>query len=383
MSWYSLLASGLSRKPWRTLLAIAGLISAFLLVGLLVPILQLFEGRADADGVNRLIVQPRHSITDFLPISHVGAINRLPGVSGVSHQTWFGGQFRDQTVTFMKWAVPATGFFELHPELHLSIDALNNFANTRTGALIGRKTAEQFGLRTGDRMTLIPDIWPNKDATVWEFEVVGIFDSAERTADLTSMYINYQYFDKYRAWGSGLVSYINAGIATGHAPYAVAATIDAQFANSADETTTASERDVALGFAAQLGDVGLMISLILGAVLFTIALVTSSTVAQAMRERMVEFAVLRALGFQLRTVQWLMIGETFLLVILGASPGLVSAAILLEWGREFVPQLASIGMNGFTLAAAAILMLCISVLAVAQPARQLRRLSLVDHLHTT
>ncbi len=351
MSWLHLLHRGLWRRPLRTLLTMVSLSTAFLLMGLLVPILQLFESRGEADGIDRLIVQPRHSITDILPISHTRAISDLLGVTGVSHQSWFGDTFRDEPSSFARWAVPAASFFELHPELHLTTEALNRFANTRTGVLVGQKTAEQFGLKVGDRITLIPDIWLNKEAKVWEFQVMGVFDSNEQSADLTAMYLNYEYFDEYRAWGSGLVSYINVGVGTAQAPFDVAAAIDARFDNSADETTTSSERDFALGFAEQLGDVGFMITLILGAVFFTIALVTANTVAQGMRERLGEFSVLRALGFQLRATQWLMMGEVLLLVALGASSGLLISSLLLEWGRDYFAQLGGIGMNSLTVAA--------------------------------
>ena len=102
MSWLRLLWSGLWRLPARTALTAASLATAFLLLGILGPILLLFENRANLAGVERLIVQPRHSITDFLPISHEGAIRALPGVRATTHQTWFGGTFRDPANTFTR-----------------------------------------------------------------------------------------------------------------------------------------------------------------------------------------------------------------------------------------------------------------------------------------
>ncbi len=379
MSWFGLVRSGLWRRPGRTLLTTFSVASAFLLIGLFGPVLMVFEGRGETSEGNRLIVQPRHSTTDFLPVNHAMVISKLPGVRDVSYQTWFGGTFRDGENSFARWAVPDS-FFPLHPEIIVSPDTLELMATTRTGAIVGRRTAELFGLKVGDRVALVPDIWSNKDMNAWEFDVVGIFDGGNSSVDLTAMYINYAFFDEYRAWGTGLVSYINADVDVGHSAGEIVDRIDSSFANSSDETNTSTERDFALGFAQQLGDIGLMISVILGSVLFTMALVTANTIAHGMHERMAEFAVLRAMGFQRLATQALVAGESLALVLLGAVPGLIGSALLLGLGRDFVPQLAGITIGFPTLAAAAGIVLCIGLLAACHPVLRLKRLKLVDEL---
>ena len=380
MSWLRLLWSGLWRRPRRTALTAASLATAFLLLGILGPILLLFENRTSLTGVERLIVQPRHSITDFLPISHEGAIRALPGVRATTHQTWFGGTFRDPANTFTRWAVPPESYLALRPEILLPPRQRKAFFDTRTGAIVGRATATKFGLSVGDRIALVPDIWPNKDAKAWELDIVGIFDGADRTVDLQALYFNYAFFDEYRTWGTGLVSYMLVGLDDGARAADVASAIDARFANSSDETSTSSERDYALGLADQLGDVGFMLSVILGSVLFTIALVAANTVAHGIRERMPELAVVHALGFQRRTLEWLVAAEALLLVLLGAIPGLLAAALLVRLGREKVPQLGGIAMGFDTLAIAAGIAVILALLAAAQPAWRLHRLRIVDTL---
>jgi putative ABC transport system permease protein len=380
MSWLRLLWSGLWRRPARTALTAASLATAFLLLGILGPILLLFENRTNLNGVERLIVQPRHSIADFLPISHEGAIRALPGVRATAHQTWFGGTFRDPANTFTRWAVPPESYLALRPEILLPPDQRTAFFHTRTGAIIGRTAAAKFGLSVGDKIALVPDIWPNKDAKAWELDIVGIFDGADRTVDLQALYFNYAFFDEYRTWGTGLVSYMLVGLDDGARAADVAAAIDARFANSSDETNTSSERDYALGLADQLGDVGLMVSVILGSVLFTIALVAANTVAHGIRERMPELAVVHALGFQRRTLEWLVAAEALLLVLLGAVPGLLAAVALVQVGREKVPQLGGIAVDVDTLAIASVVVVVLALLAAAQPVWRLHRLHIVDTL---
>lgn len=382
MSWLALLWSGLWRRPGRTVLTAASLATAFALLGLLGPILLVFEGRADLTGVERLVVQPRHSITDFLPVSHEATIGALPGVRATTHQTWFGGTFRDPASTFARWAVPPASYLALRPEILLAPDERRAFLHTRTGAIVGRETAARFGIEVGDRIALVPDIWPNKDASAWELDVVGIFDGADRTVDLTALYFDYAYFDEYRAWGTGLVSYLLVGLERGVRAADAGAAIDARFANSADETSTSSERDFALAFADQLGDVGLMLSVVLGAVLFTIALVAAITVAHGIRERMAEIAVLHAIGFQRSTLGWLVVGEAALLVLLGAVPGVLCAAVLIGLGRAHIPQLANVVIGPDTIAIALAIAALLAVLAASQPVWRLHRLRIVDTLRS-
>ena len=380
MGWFGLLWKGLWRRPGRTALTAASLASAFLLLGMLAPILWLFGDRGDLAGVERLIVQPRHSITDFLPLAHEGAIRALPGVRATTHMTWFGGTFRDGAATFPRWAVPPASFLDLRPEIVLPSDQRKAFVESRTGVIVGRLTAQKFGLSVGDRIALVPDIWPNKDGGAWEFEIVGIFDSSDRTVDLTALYVNDDYFEEYRTWGHGLIGLVLVGLDANARAADVSAAIDARFANSADETSTSSERDYALGFAEQLGDVGLMLGVIVGAVLFTIALVSANSVAHGIRERFGELAVLNALGFEIGTIQRLVVGEAALLVALGAIPGLLGAAALIAVARRSVPQLAGIQIGFDTVASAVAVASALTVLAAAEPVWRVGRMRIVDSL---
>ena len=380
MGWFGLLWKGLWRRPGRTALTAASLASAFLLLGMLAPILRLFGDRGDLAGVERLIVQPRHSITDFLPLAHEGAIRALPGVRATTHMTWFGGTFRDGAASFPRWAVPPASFLDLRPEIVLPSDQRKAFVESRTGVIVGRLTAQKFGLSVGDRIALVPDIWPNKDGGAWEFEIVGIFDSSDRTVDLTALYVNDEYFEEYRTWGHGLIGLVLVGLDANARAADVSAAIDARFANSADETSTSSERDYALGFAEQLGDVGLMLGVIVGAVLFTIALVSANSVAHGIRERFGELAVLNALGFEIGTIQRLVVGEAALLVALGAIPGLLGAAALIAVARRSVPQLAGIQIGFDTVASAVAVASALTVLAAAEPVWRVGRMRIVDSL---
>ena len=375
--------SGLWRKPARTVLTAASLAMAFALLGLLGPILLLFEGGAqDAASSTRLVVQPRHSIADFLPERHAAAVAGVPGVKATAHLTWFGGVFRDPANAFPRWAIPPAAFLALAPSLVLPPDARRAFLNTRTGAIVGRRTAARFGLQPGDLITLVPDIWPNKRGSPWTFVIVGVFDSTDPNVDLTSLYFHYDYFDTYRAWGRGRISYVVASLQPGVNAADVALRIDARFADSADETVTSTERAYALSFANRLGEVGLLLSVVLAAVLFSIAIVCAQTMSQSVRERTAEWGVLRALGFQRAQVGWLVLTEALLITLLGALPGLLCAQLILLAARGALGSLAVSLLEPTTLAVAFVVVLVLALFAGLAPSLRVQRMRIVDALRS-
>jgi len=380
MNHFKLVITALRRQRMRTGLTIASLVTAFALLGLLQPVRELFTQRSSLAGAGRLAVLPKHSIADFLPVRAAARIRDLPQVRGVAHRTWFGGTFRDPKNTFARWAVPPAEFLALHPEIVLSDAQRDAFVRTRTGAIVGKATAEKYGLKVGDNVTLVPDIWGNKNGGTWEFQLVGIFELENAAAAPVDMFLNYEYFDEARVWGRGLVSYITVGLDDPNAADSVAAQIDALYANSDAETRTASEQEYALSFARQIGNVGLIVAGILGAVFFTIAMLAANTMSQAIRERTAELAVLRTLGFQRARVFVLVLAESCAMTLLGALSGLVVAQLLIGSLASVSAQLGAARIGPATLGWSVALAAIIALLAGVPPAWRASRMRIVDAL---
>ena len=127
-----------------------------------------------------------------------------------------------------------------------------------------RSLATRFGWKIGDRVPLTSPIWPNKSGGAWEFDVVGIYDGVKKTADTSSFLFRYDYFDEARQYGTGLIGWYQVRVDDPKRATAVAAAIDAEFANSPAETKAETEGAMFGGFAHQIGDVGTIVSAILG-----------------------------------------------------------------------------------------------------------------------
>ena len=133
----------------------------------------------------------------------------------------------------------------------------------------------------------------------WEFELVGIIDAEDPAVrgNTDVVLINVQYFDEARGVGKGKTGWYIVRIGDPLQARTISNEIDALFLNSPDETKTQPEKEFAIGFAKQIGDLGALVTRILAAVFFTILILTGNTMAQSIRERIPELAILKTLGF--------------------------------------------------------------------------------------
>lgn len=324
MKYAHLIWSNLKRKKLRTSLTLLTIIVAFVLFGMLMSIKQALAGGVQMAGADRLIVRNKISIIQFLPASYKARMERIPGVALATHQTWFGGVYQDPKNFFMQNPVIPDEFLDIHPEFILPADQKKAWLETRTGAIVGRKTAERFHWKIGDKVPIRTSIY-TKDGgdNVWEFDIVGIFDGREKNTDTTPMFFRYDYFDEARPnWAKGQVGWFTIRVKDPTKAAEIAKLVDAEFENSDAETKTEPEGAFVQGWASQIGNISLIVGSILAAVFFTMLLVSGNTMAQSVRERTGELGVQKAIGFTNAQVMFLVLAESCLLTLLGAALGL-------------------------------------------------------------
>ncbi len=380
MKYFGLIWAGLFRKKLRTLLTLLSLWSAFVLLGLLQAVNSLFSGGADFLGANRMITQAKTSFTQPLPIRMMPQIEAVPGVERVSHSQFFGGQYQEGGSFFPQFAVNPQRLFDTYPEWTLSEDAKRNFISTQDGAIVGKLLAEKYGWKIGDTVPLNSFIWTKADGSrTWEWRIVGIFDGrdSEWKKRTSLMYLNYGQFDEARnPRAKGLAGVFVVRMNDPNQSEKIAAAIDEKFENSSDETKTQSEQEFQLGFARQLGDIGLIVNLITSAVFFSILFLTGVSMSQAVRERIPELAILKVLGFRDRTVMLLVLAEAFLLCFIGALTGMLSASLL----TTTLPPEFPITTDSRVWIIAGISVIVLSLLIGVPPALRALRIKIVDAL---
>ena len=324
MKFIYLIWSNLKRKKLRTLLTLLSIIVAFVLFSLLCSIKQALTGGVSLAGSRRLVVRHKVSIIQLLPVSYKERMERIPGVALASHNTWFGGRFDAQPkYFFMQSPVDPESFLTVVPEVLLPPEQKKKWLETRTGAIVGKTTAERFHWKIGDKVPIFTPLWRKADGSqTWEFDIVGIYDAKEKNTDTMSMFFRYDYFDEARAGAKGQVGWYNVLVKDPSRAAEVAKQVDEEFMNSDYETKTEPEAAFAQAWVKQIGNIALITAAILGAVFFTILLVTGNTMSQSVRERTGELGVLKALGFTNQQVLLMVLAESGLVSLLGGALGL-------------------------------------------------------------
>ena len=384
MKYVPLLWAGLSRKKIRTILTWLSVAIAFTLFGLLQAVEVAFTAGADALDAKRLLTTARYSIIEPLPLAHLRQIEQVPGVTAVAYGEWFGAKYQNEGHAFPVLAVEAARYLDMYSEFTISREQREAFVTTRAGAVAGRRLVDRYGWKLGQKLPLSSDIHPKADgSTSWEFELVGILDADDPTVrgNTDVVWINAAYFNDARMTEKDKTGWYVVRIDDPQHVRSVAAAIDARFANSPDETKTQPEKEFAIGFARQIGDIGALVVRILAAVFFTILILTGNTMAQSIRERSHELAILKTLGFSDSRITALVLAEAILLLFLGAGAGLGAAAALLPvlngvTGGRFPPLLVSADIWGLAAAVALVLALLVGV----PPALRARRLKIVNAL---
>jgi len=375
--------ANLFRKRVRTTLTLLSVVMAFLLFGLLQSVNSVFSSGADFVGATRLFVQARVSFTTALPVSMVPKLEAIPGVTRVAYQQWFGGVWQTNTPLIM-FTLDPQRYHDVYPEWKMPESEWQAFEHTRTGMIVGRQLADQYGWKLGQKIPISSQIWPQKNGSkAWQFDLVGIFDGKddEWQKRTNLAFIQQDYFDEANQFGiKGRTNFFILKLAPGANAEAISKTVDAMFENSPDETKTQTEKDFNISFVKQIGDIGLIVRWILFAVFFTLLLVVGNTMAQSVRERVPELAVLKTLGFSDGSVLGFVLAEAFALVLAGGLIGLVLASIagaMVEkaTGGQFLLQL---DLGVWLLGVAAIVLMSLAVGLL--PALRARRLKIVDAL---
>ncbi|MFI4905255.1 MAG: ABC transporter permease [Steroidobacteraceae bacterium] len=384
MKYLQLIWTAMFRSKTRTIFTLLSVLAAFLLFGLLDSVRSAFANAATSvAGVDRLMTVSKISFTLSLPKSLLPRIEALPGVAKVTYANWFGGIYQDPKNFFPNEAV-ADNFFDLYPEWRLSQAERTAFGNTRTGAVVGESLAKKFHWKLGDKIPLQATIYPQKNGgNNWTFDLVGIYRAADpkRKSEENLLFFNWDYFDEARAFGNGNVGWYVLKVTDRKLAQQVAQALDALSTNSDHETKTQTEQAFNAAFVGQYGDIGLIVGAIMGAVFFTLILLTGNTMAQAVRERIPELAVLKTIGFSNHSVLGLVLAESVLLILLGGAIGLVLAGVVVDAVRAAVGTAVPMTRVGAAIWLRGVgLMILIGLIVGALPARRGMRLRIVDAL---
>ncbi len=383
MKYLPIVWRNLMRRKVRTTFTLLSIFIAFLLFGFLMAVRSAFSMGIDLAGADRMMVLNKISIIMPLPYSYGQQLKTLEGVKQVTYANWFGGYYQETKNQFPNMAVDAATWLDMYPEFTLPDDQRKAWLADREGAIVGAVTAKRFGWKVGDRVPLQATIFSRPDRRAWEFNIRGIYDSPVKGTDKTQLFFHWEFLNeviKDTRFGNQVGWYV-IKVNDPEQSTGLAKKIDTMFANSQTETKTDSEKSFIAGWAKQIGNISLITQFIAAAALFMMLLVTANAMAQSIRERTSELAVLKTLGFGDGKILGLVLLESCVLAVVGGAAGLGLAWVLVtvigDPTGSYLPQFL---LPPRDLVIGMIMVVALGFLTGAVPALQASRLRIVDAL---
>jgi putative ABC transport system permease protein len=370
-----IIRNALRNKRRVTLTVLSVALSLFLFTVLQTALRELTQPVSSEDSALRLVVRHRVSIANVLPARYQSRIEHMPGVDVCSQFTWFGGIYKDEKNFFPQFACEANKIARLFTEGVFDPKQMADFIQDKTACVVGIKTMDRFGWKVGDKITIIGTIWDcNLDLTIRAVYREGI--------DETNLFFHHEYFDELMD-DPGLVGMFWIKAKNAAAIPGLIQGIDDAFRNTDAETKTETERAFALEFVSMFGNIRMLVGSISMVIVFTMILVTASTMSMSIRERIRELSILRALGFNGLHVLGLIVAESFGLAMAGGFVGcfgawaLFSQVDIYKWSQGFFIKFE---VTPHILTAGMLIAAVLSVLSCAVPAYNTIRMSIVEGL---
>lgn len=299
------------RRLLLTVLSVA--VSLFLFATLQTALRELTHPPTSEDAALRIVVRHKVSLANVLPAKYQARIERMPGVASCTKLTWFGGIYQDKSNMFPQFGIDPETLFSVFSEAQIDPAEKAAFLRERTACVVGIKTMNRFGWKVGDRITLLGELWP----VDLELVIRGVYREG---IDETNLFFHHEYFDELMG-NRGLVGCYWLTAANKEVIPSLIERIDQAFKNSDAETKTESERAFQLSFMSMLGNIKMLVGSICTVIVFTMVLVSASTMSMAIRERLREIAILKTLGFNSGQVFSLILAESFGLGVAGGVLG--------------------------------------------------------------
>lgn len=382
MFLFKLLLKNAFRHKLRTILTMVGLIVAISAFGLLRTIVDAWYAGVEGTSSTRLITRSAISLGYPLPVYYADKIKKIDGVTGVTWMNWFGGIYIDRRNFFARMAIDSNSYFELFPEFNISDEEKAAFMADRQGVILGRKTAQRFGWHVGDTIPLSGTIYPGS----WTFNIRGIYTVKDARFDETLMLMHWNLIDQSvrKRLGSNAANQVGlfmVGIKDPARASVISGEIDALFKNSVAETRTETEKAFQLGVVSMSRAILMAIRAVSFVVILIIMAVMANTMTMTARERLAEYATLKALGFGPNFVVKLLFGESLLIALIG---GLIGMAVTFPLARAFVSAAGTLfpifNVSMLTIGLQLLASVVVGVVAAAWPAWKMSRIDIVQGL---
>jgi putative ABC transport system permease protein len=369
------------RHRLRTLLTMLGIVIAVLAFGLLQTVVDAWYAGAKAASSTRLVTRNAISLVFSLPMTYEDRIRQVASVKTVSRANWFGGVYIDKRNFFPQFAVDGRPYLELYPEYRIPPEQVKAFLLDRKGCVVGRKLAQTYGWKLGDVVPLRGTIYPG----TWEFVVRAIYRGVDAGTDESQLFFRWDYLNeslkRTAPRRANQVGIFLVGISDPDAAAQISRAIDAMFKNSLAETLTETEKAFQLGFISMTEAIVVSIRIVSFVIIVIIMAVMANTMAMAARERLSEYATLKALGFRPRFLSGLIFGESMFIALAAGGVGILASFPLVRtFGNVMAKLFPVFQISTETLAMQLAAVVVVGAVAAAVPGWRAARVGIAEGL---
>jgi putative ABC transport system permease protein len=384
MRYFPLVWAALWRKPLRTILTFLAAVAAFTLFGLTIGLNATYAGMLARARADRVYINPHFLEFGFLTRAQRDQVARMAEVREIGVSDFFLGYYRDPKNELVPWFLDR-GMQRAYPELPLTPAQWDQLRADPSGVFLDNLTAARLGLKAGDNMPVMTSAPSRRDgSSLWPFHVLGVFENPPWARGGLTL-ANYDFYDQARPLAqAGHVGQLTILLKDPAHAAAFTDQIDRTFARSPNPTFAVTERAQQQNGATYRFNIPLVTRGVSAAGLFMILFLIANAIAQSVRERVAEFAVLKTLGFSDLGVMTLVFVEAAFPCILGALVGFGIAMALASkiaglgalQKMAVAPPTLSLGVLTVALVFAAL----VAFASAAMPAWRIRRLDIATAL---
>ena len=383
MHFLKLILRNTLRHKLRTGLTVLGIVVAIIAFGLLRTVVDAWYAGAEGASATRLVTRNAISLVFPLPINYQERIRKIQGVAAITHASWFGGIYITEKNFFPQFAINVKTYFDVYPEFLISPAEMKAFMSDRKGCVIGRKVADTYGFKIGDTVPLRGTIYPG----AWNFTVRAIYDGAEARTDTSQLFFHWDYLNetlkKAKARRTDWVGVYVIGISDSDRAAEISIEVDKIFKNSLAETLTETEKAFQLGFVSMTEAIVIAIRIVSFVVIFIILAVMANTMTITARERISEYATLKALGFGPRFLAGLIYGESLAIALAGAVIGiLLTFPVADKFSKQVGTLFPVFGITAETIYMQAAAAIAVGAAAAVLPAFRAARVPIAEGLRS-
>ncbi|MBI5374020.1 MAG: FtsX-like permease family protein [Candidatus Schekmanbacteria bacterium] len=368
MNLAKLAIRNVTRHKLRSALTILGLAIAIMSFILIRTVISAWYFGVEMASDNRMVTRNSISIITPIPLSYKEKIAKIKGIKNIGYGNWFGGYYKDEKNFMSNFAID-TNYLKLYPEILITPEERRNFEIHRNGCIVGKKLAARFGWKKGDTVRITGNIFAGE----WDFVIEGLYKASKKSVDETMFFFRWDYLNERKKiiMPSEVdhVGWFLFWIENPDDAAKISNEIDAMFKNSSSETITETEKAFQLGFLSMVEAIVKALRIVSAIIIVIILVILLNTMAMAARERIPEYATLKAMGFGGRKLFSLILGESLTIAAGGAAIGIPLTFPLVKiFGKAIETYLPVISVSNDTIWMGLLIAFAVGILASLFPA---------------